>query len=61
MSDLTYQQALDLLQADPAQFNSLQSLSDLAARVNVDAVGDVTILYGGKPANGAADLRRYEA
>ena len=61
MSDLTYQQALDLLQADPAQFNSLQSLSDLAARVNVDAVGDVTILYGGKPANGIEPQQIFDA
>ena len=33
MSELTQQQAVDLLRGDPAQYNSLQALYDLAAQV----------------------------
>ena len=48
MSTLTLQQALDQLRVQSGQYNSKQALYDLAKQVNVNAVGDVTILYSGQ-------------
>ncbi len=48
MSTLTLQQALNQLSAQPGQYNSVQALYDLASQVNVNATGEVTILYSGQ-------------
>jgi hypothetical protein len=48
MSTLTLQQALDQLRSQPGRYNSVQALYDLAAKINVNAEGSVTILYSGQ-------------
>jgi hypothetical protein len=48
MSTFTLQQALDLLRTQPSQYNSVQALYELASQVNVNASGNVTILYSGQ-------------
>jgi hypothetical protein len=48
MSTLTLQQALYQLNNQSGSYNSVQALYELAKQVNVDARGDVTILYSGQ-------------
>jgi hypothetical protein len=61
MSTLTLQQALEQLRTQPDQFNSVQALYDLAKQVNVNASGNVTILYSGQPANGVVTQQIIDA
>lgn len=51
MSALTLQEALNQLTSQPGQYNSVQSLYNLASQVNVNATGNVTILYSGQTAS----------
>ncbi|POT58537.1 hypothetical protein C3432_11690 [Citrobacter amalonaticus] len=49
MTELSLQAALNLLETHPEQYNSQEALFALAERINVNATGEVTILYSGNP------------
>lgn len=51
MSTLSDAQAIALLQAEPAQFRTYESLRSLLAQVSVKADGDMTLLGSGRLAN----------
>lgn len=47
MELLSYSQAVELLRQKPENFNTPESLSNLLNNVDIQASGDITILYSG--------------
>lgn len=58
---LTSDQAIDLLRERPAAYDTPDKLRALAAQVDADAAGRVTVLYSGPAAKGASSSQVIKA